>query len=356
MKSSLPTFAIFAGGALTAVFVAPVVAQLPNVGSRPRAAAASPVSPTAPRSAPPSSAPPRTAQLPARQAPTARQPEAISGDALLRRVITAIDSVPSITAKVRYRVDLKGESTVGGGVYLQQGRGPERMMVYDLSLPTGETTSRVRHIADRSTLWIVEELVGANNYGRVDLARLRRARPKSQAGVPGDGWLAMGGLPKLISGLDRAFQFGPVTENKLDEVRVWTLRGEWERDRLINLLPNQKDAIAAGQPFDRSKLSPQLPDTVIVHVGCDDFFPYRIEYWRSPEAQKKSDEEVPVEKLLVVMELYEVHLGGPIDATQFAFQPPPEIKPADRTAEYLDKLGLEEVVPPGANRKGQPRR
>jgi len=63
-----------------------------------------------------------------------------------------------------------------------------------------------------------------------------------------------------------------------------------------------------------------------------------------------------VEKLLVVMELYEVHLGGPIDAAQFAFQPPPEIKPADRTAEYLDKLGLEELVPPGANRKGQPRR
>ena len=347
MKSSLPTFAIFAAGAVVAVFVTPVAAQLPNVGNRPKASTA----------APPSTAPPRTAQLPARQAPpAARQPEAISGDALLRRVITAIDSVPSIAAKVRYRVDLKGESTVGAGVYMQQGRGPERMMVYDLSLPTGETTSRVRHIADRSTLWIVEELVGANNYGRVDLARLRRARPKSQAGVPSDGWLALGGLPKLISGLDRAFQFGPVTEGKLDEVRVWTLRGEWERDRLMNLLPNQKDAIAAGQPFDRSQLSPQLPDTVIVHVGCDDFFPYRIEYWRSPEAQKKSDDEEPVEKLLVVMELYEVRLDGPIDADQFAFQPPPEIKPADRTVEYLDKLGLEELVPPGANRKGQPRR
>jgi hypothetical protein len=347
MKSSLPIFAIFAAGAVVAVFVTPVAAQLPNVGNRPKASTA----------ASPSTAPPRTAQLPARQAPPAtRQPEAISGDALLRRVITAIDSVPSIAAKVRYRVDLKGESTVGAGVYMQQGRGPERMMVYDLSLPTGETTSRVRHIADRSTLWIVEELVGANNYGRVDLARLRRARPKSQAGVPSDGWLALGGLPKLISGLDRAFQFGPVTEGKLDEVRVWTLRGEWERDRLMNLLPNQKDAIAAGQPFGRSQLSPQLPDTVIVHVGCDDFFPYRIEYWRSPEAQKKSDDEEPVEKLLVVMELYEVRLGGPIDADQFAFQPPPEIKPADRTVEYLDKLGLEELVPPGANRKGQPRR
>jgi hypothetical protein len=317
MKSSLPSFAALA---IAAVLVAP------------RAAA----------------------QVPAAQPPRARQSagDSISGEALLRRVVAAVDAQPSITAKVRYRVDLMGRPSEGTGTYVQQGRGPARMLRMELNLQTPGMPNRVRHVCDGTTLWIVEEVARETRVAKVDVARLRAAVPKSQTPPTNDGWLALGGLPRLLVGLDAAFAFGPVRPSRLDDVRVWTLVGNWERGRLGDLLSDQKDAINSGKPADVAKLSPQLPDTVVLHVGCDDFFPYRVEYWRTGHDAPTADSSQG--KLLVVMEFYEVHLGAPVDARQFAFQPPADIQPDDRTLQYLDKLGLEEPLPVGARRRGRP--
>ncbi len=172
------------------------------------------------------------------------------------------------------------------------------------------------------------------------------------------GWLALGGLTRLLGNLDAAFRFGPVSESRLDEVRVWTLLGQWEQGRLGDLLPEQIDAIASGREVDYSQLPKRLPTTVILHVGCDDFLPYRLEYWRN-EASRTSGPLVARDELghlLVVMELYEVRIGSPIDPAQFVYQPPEGMKPEDRTGEFLTRLGLEETPNAGARRTSPPRR
>jgi hypothetical protein len=333
MKSSLPIFAVVMAG--SAVACLHLHAQTPAAQAT-KSLAAAPIARTAHAAAP-------AAQV-------------LSGDALLRRVLAAVDAQASISARLRYKVELMGRSTVGSGSYLQQGRGPERKLRLELKLQTRSLPSMVWHVSDGLNLWIMEEFAGDKRLARVDVARLRQARPRTGGALPGvDGWMALGGLPKMLAGLDAAFVFGPVRESRLDEVRVWTLVGTWEPARLADLLPGQKDAILAGQPVNFEKLSPQLPTTAVIHVGYDDFFPYRVEYWRATDGAVGA---APVTggTLLAVMEFYEVRFGGPIDPKQFAFEPPQNLAADDRTPAFLEMLGLEEATPTGAKPKAEPRR
>lgn len=265
-----------------------------------------------------------------------------SGEVLVDRVLATIDAQSSIAAKVRHRVELLGRPLIGTGIYLQQGRGAERTFRLELQLRTVLYTSRVRHVCDAKHLWIAEELDGNKSLTVVDMVRLRGARPKSQGAVPLQPALfALAGLPKLLSSLQATFVFERVVESRLDELRVWSIEGKWNPAKLIQLLPEQKEAIESGGVVDLSGLAPNLPHRVVLHVGCDDLFPYRIEYWRTAPAD--SDEESSGRaRLMLVMELYEVQLGARIDPVQFEFAPDNKVSPVDHTQEFLDRLGLED--------------
>jgi hypothetical protein len=277
-----------------------------------------------------------------------------SGNALVGRAVAAVDGQASISAKVRQKVDLLGRQLVGTGVYLQQGRGPQRLLRFELKLQAAQKTNSTLQVCDGTTLWIHEDLTDRKNLSRVDIARLRGARPKSPQGPPNHVWLALGGLPKLLMNLDNTFQFGPVVEGRLDALPVWTVEGQWRPSKLAELLPDQKAAIEAGNAADTRSLPPNLPDRVVLHLGCDDLFPYVIEYWRSQPADKSAKAN-PRGKLLALLEMFEVQLGATIDPRQFSYQPG-DLQPIDRTQEFFDKFGLEEVGPPGANRGSPPRR
>ena len=274
--------------------------------------------------------------------------DSISGDALLRRVLAAADAHPSISAKVRQKVEFNGISLRGTGIYRQQGRGPGRLLRFDLELETtGGQPSTVQQICDGKNLWIFENVTDFKSLSKVDVSRLRAARPKASTPTAATTWLGLGGLPALLTNLDAAFRFGPVAESRLGDLPVWTLSGTWDKPKLLDLLPDQKVAIEAGQDVDLTKLPANLPDRVVLHVGCDDFFPYRLEYWRLERSSK--DGKVPDhDRMLVVMEFYEVQLGGAIDPREFVFRPS-ELQPVDRTQAFMEKLGLQEVAPAGAN-------
>jgi hypothetical protein len=275
-----------------------------------------------------------------------------SGAALLRRVLASLDAQHAIGAKVRQKVELQGHPMFGEGIYLQQGRGVERRLRFELALQAS-TPMTLTQVCDGANLWSYEDLGNRKNLSRVDLARLRRARVKATGAAPiamiGGPWLALGGLPRLIGELDNAFEWGPGSESLLDkDLRVWTLEGRWKKDRLAEMLPDQKDAIMAGRAVDTTRLAPNLPDRVALHIGCDDLFPYRFEYWRSQDNAADG-------LLLAVMEFYEVQLGAVIDPRRFVFQPL-NLQPADRTQAFLERFGLEDPPPVGANQNPPQRR
>jgi len=293
----------------------------------------------------------RSAAPPA-AAPPVQMP---TGEALMAQVLAAVDGQTSISAKVRHRVDLLGQPLIGSGLYLQQGRGAERLLRFELKLQTPQQVSISQQICDGTYFWTHETLGEKTTLTRLDMTRLRRARPRGSLGTPppNQAWLALGGLTKLLSQLEAEFKFATPTESRLDDVRVLTLVGTWKPAKLIEWLPDQKDAIEKGGPVDTTKLAVNLPDRVVVHVDYNDLFPYRLEYWRSPP--KKDDLPGQAGRMMVVMELYEVQLGGAIDTASFAYKPADQ-EPVDGTPAYLERFGLEDSLPPGAGRALPPRR
>lgn len=282
-------------------------------------------------------------------------PDTNAGNALLERVVAGLDAQRSIAAKVRYRVDLLNKPMIGSGIYLQQGRGAERLLRLELNTQASQQVYAAKQVCDGTQLWISEEFGDHQNFSVVNVDRVRRARPKTPPSPPpANLWIALGGLPKLFDSVRENFAFNPPVEAALDEGRlnVWTLEGQWKPARLAGMLPDQKGTIEAGSQADLSKLAPNLPDRVLMHVGRDDAFPYRIEYWRT---NKPISAGPASGTLVLVMELYEVQLGPALDPRSFTFQPSKQ-PPIDRTAAFLVKFGLEEAAGTGTRTKLPPRR
>jgi hypothetical protein len=262
-----------------------------------------------------------------------------------------------MSAKIRHRIDLEGRTLTGTGDYAQQGRGEDRAFHLSLQLRTKLHATSLEHVCDGQQLWLFETIDGQDRLTLVDVARLHRGRLKSQAPpLSPHMWLSLGGLPKLVLSLKDSFQFGDVVQGRLDDLPVWSVEGRWTPARLAQLLPEQAEAINSGAGADLNQLTPNVPHRVVLHLGCDDLFPYRIEYWRT-DTGPEGENLAPVQKLMAEMEWYEVQLGAPIDPARFAYRPPSKLVPVDRTKEWLDRLGREDPPPAEANRgRGRPPR
>src|SRR5262245_25649457 len=57
-----------------------------------------------------------------------------SGEALLQRMMAEVDRLPTMAAKVRYRISLLDQTHLGKGLYLQQGRGVGRQVRFELEV------------------------------------------------------------------------------------------------------------------------------------------------------------------------------------------------------------------------------
>ena len=152
----------------------------------------------------------------------------------------------------------------------------------------------------------------------------------------------LGGLPKLLRGLDANFLFttaerGRYAETPTTQRAMWRLQGGWQPAQLPRLLPKQAAAIAEGKPADLRQLPRYLPDRVVLFLGFDDLFPYRIEYRRAVD--KKGDSAAADKgRLLVSIDLDEVTLNAGIDRTRFVYNPGSG-EPVDQTGAFLQSLG-----------------
>jgi len=258
---------------------------------------------------------------------------------LVHIAVANVDAFPTISGKIRHEVDLFGHQLIGSGIYLQQGRGPDRRLRLELKLKVDDQQSSLQQVCDGNYLWTHQDLLGKTTLTRVDLHRLRNAllaRPNLTAPAP-DVWTSLGGLPKLLKSLDDFFLFTAANPKQLDGLATWSIEGQWKPSKLAELLPAQKDDILNGRGADLNALPEQVPHRVVLVVGQDDQFPYRIEYWGSKTRTKQSARNE--ERLIMVMELFEVQTGAPIDPRQLAYKPG-DLQFEDQTSDFLQKLGL----------------
>jgi len=277
------------------------------------------------------------------------QAPAISPRALLDNAIAALENTGSVSARVFHEVDLFNRRLVGKGVYWEQRQGPHRLIRYELKLQLGDQTSSLVQVvapptADGHFMWTKRKLRDEERLSRLDVTRAIKAlaevaRKPGQEGremLPG-----LGGLPRILRGLHSAFDFTSVQAGQLrlqaDRLPVWQLRGQWKPEQLIKVLPHQKEAIEAGEDVDLSKLPEHLPNHVLLMLGQDDLFPYRIEYRRATGRKAGGPESHP----LVTMQLFEVVRNVPIDPGRFQYSPG-TLEFQDQTESFLKSLGVEQ--------------
>lgn len=268
--------------------------------------------------------------------------DALNGQELVSQAAQRLLLLPGIEAKTRQRVSIFGQQLVGSGTYLQLASGPRLMLRLDLKLQVAAQATSLQQISDGDTFWVRRSQGDTTSLSRVNLRRLREAASGvGPSGVPPPPtlWMALGGLPKLLSALDTHFAFDPPKPMTIGQLPVWSLEGHWKPAMLANLLPDQKAAIAAGEPADLSGLAPHLPHGVTLILGRDQvipLFPYGISYYRL--AASEGDGTPARRQPMATWELFDVRFRPDLDASQFDYRPHDSQQVDERTDEYIARL------------------
>ena len=250
----------------------------------------------------------------------------------------------SISARLRQKIHLLDHELIGSGSYEQMGRQEQRRFRLELKVPVGDSMSSFQRIHTGKYLWVCEELGSQTTLAQIDVELVRRLvaqRQNSRAGSGPAGGIAMPleGLPKLLANLNDSFQFSIVRQGYLDQLAVWQLEGTWKPAVLAEWVGKQKEKVLAGEPINWKALPPQLPQRVVLTLGHDDLFPYRMEYLRESAAGKQNDPSGL--GTIATLEFFEVRLGGPISPQRFVFQPGNRTV-VNGTEAYLKQLGITE--------------
>jgi hypothetical protein len=253
-----------------------------------------------------------------------------------------LESCDSISAKTRQSVELLGKRLVGTGTYLEQHTPRTLMFRLELKLQLGEDAATLIQSCDGSHLWLYEDFRGKTSVGQVDIARVARVlEEKGEIPKPGmiGQWPGLGGLPKMLRGLNLAFDFAIPEEALLeDRLSVFRLQGQWKPERLARFLPDYAESVKLGKSANLDKLPPYLPHYVVLLLERDGLFPRRIEYWRRRPARPRQEE--PSENhLIVAMDLMDVRVNVPMDRARFKFDPG-KLSVSSQTERYLEDLGV----------------
>lgn len=276
-----------------------------------------------------------------RLAPRAGQSEQGSADSLLEAAIEQLESRFSISSKIRFQIDLFGHEIVGSGSYLEERAKQIPQIRYDVKLQLGQRSSSLLKVCDGRYFWTFRQLGDEGKLERIDVLRLvNELGPEglrvAQAGNSLGGGPALcdrlGGLSASLRNLADAFEFNRAPDRKLGDTPMWVIEGRWKPARLAELLPDQAEAIKRGLPADTAALAPHLPDRVVLWLGKEDRFPYRIEY-----ARRRPHDGTPP-RSQVVMQWFEVGFDREIGPSRFQYRPPEEMEFSDRTQGLLDEL------------------
>ena len=277
-----------------------------------------------------------------------REPAASSSalppaDRLMGNIIASARSRESISARLRQKIDVLGQQLVGTGSYQQQGRGEEQKIRLELKVQVADQTSSMQQVCDGTFLWTHQDLLDKTALTRIDFRRVREAvwDGGGRRGRIEQIQLALCGLPKLLESLDTAFEFRIVQQDRLDGVPVYVLRGAWRPEQLAAIYPDPKAKPAEGQGGSPApgKLPAHAPEVMVLLVGRDDLFPYRIEFRRRIVTDAETPQRTDATTPLVIMEWFEVALDTPIDERQFIYRPG-DVDFSDGTDKLLVQMGL----------------
>jgi hypothetical protein len=273
-----------------------------------------------------------------------------SGQELLAQAAKRLANERQIVADLRYQIDAYGHLLHGTGRYLQQGQGNDRLLRLELRMQIAERPATLLEIRGPDLYWQRREIPPAPpTLERLNLLQLRRALTNaaddSGAGLPHEGWIVLGGLPRLLAALEANFAFAAPRADEvqyqtadgksIDTLPIWVVAGTWKPDRLA--------ALARRDASQTAPLPDQLPDTVEVVLSrtADQLplFPFRITYRRAPSADQPASAPAAAPRELLTLSFFNVATTRPIDAREFLYYPSTgDVDPRDITTASIQRL------------------
>jgi len=251
---------------------------------------------------------------------------------LLDSAVRAVETPRFISARIKQQGELFGHQVTGEGRYFEL-RGAIPSIYLELTVEVGSVSTSLVQVCNGTTFWTYRKLPNWEELSKIDAVQAVSALEHARGKLPPDAVASspgLGGLARLMRGLNSRFEFTSVVADQLGGLPVWRLEGGWRPAELVRILPDQKGAIEKGRTPDFTRLPGHLPDSVTLFLGRDDCFPFRIDYLRSvPKSSPRR---------LMGLEFFELNFNGPIDASQFIFAPT-NLEVKDRTDEFIRGIG-----------------
>ena len=241
-------------------------------------------------------------ELPPRMGETAVVQDAIQDAvqptaALLIRSADQLRGRRTVSARIRQQIRMFGQNLAGSGTYEHANVNAEYLYRLQFQIALKDQPATMLQVCDGHFLWTNRTYPGEPaTTDRVDLNLVRRYL-QADEGRAGGAMLAnqsaptlmnMGGLPQLLEMLARQYEFAEPQPATFHQTAVWSLKG--------TISPQAKQRIldAAGE-----RLPQHVPASVVMVLGQDDLFPFRIEFRREPNQDKTSVAQSIVDEVIV---------------------------------------------------------
>lgn len=238
---------------------------------------------------------------------------------IVSTTLAGLARAESISARVRQRVRIGDRVLVGAGRYVQLGTGVDQRFRFESSMQCDTESFEVLDVCDGVFSWSYERL-GSNppQLKRIDVRRVRekleQLKVLDRLGVSP----YLGGIHRSLALTRQWFRFDTVESSMIDDVAVWSIEGRWHAAALAALLPDRAEAITSSGGIEPAQLPDGMPWSVRFSIGKRELFPFRVEWLAIPGDRPVAP--VPPEPI-AVMELYDVRIGGAVDASAFVYKP-----------------------------------
>ena len=242
----------------------------------------------------------------------------------------------SVSLKLRQRVRIGERVFVGTGRYVQAGHGEEQRFRFETTLTADTETFEIAEISDGLFCWMHRRF-GPNptTLHRIDIQRVRSRLVELNSPDPADAARYLGGLQRVLFSARQWFAFVDAVPGELEGRPVWLVEGRWDPVPLAALQPTRAEAARQPGGIRPEQLPDGMPWAIRFAIGRSDLLPYRLEYLAIPGPRPVGGTVEPIG----VIDLVEIELNGPVDATAFFYQPATEGL-IDITDPYVRMLGL----------------
>ncbi len=278
----------------------------------------------------------------AQDAPPAETPadsEAQRATQLVQEARKQLYQHNSVQAELRETVSIADRRFRAEGTYTA---GPFPKLNLELNVHVGETQAQLLEVCDGQLLWTIQKMAqGKEPAEEVSITRTVIQEVidalNDNPGIPEAQLIAglgLGGLPALMSALERSMTFDAMREEKVDGRTYSVVQGKWNAEFLKRL----------GVGVDgTTQLPDYVPDRVRLYIDQETLFPTRILYLRRTAPEK------PTYTPMLSLDFTNIVLDAPVNADLFRYLPSDQTKVRNRTSEYvrmIDALRQGATAPP----------